>query len=222
MRDIRKYIQLSILGLLFTPILVNAADLASQLSRFFSDNFKGSSNTVNVVVKTPEAQWPVCDNPQISLPGNARMWGNLSVSVRCNQDRRFVQVEVQVTGHYVAAAAPISRGTELASGDIRMVRGRIDQLPPHALFTQEDVQGAIALRDIAPGQAITQVMIRKPWVIRAGQNVQILAQGDGFSVRSEGKAMNNAASGQQARARTASGQVVSGIANGDGIILISQ
>ncbi|GAB7259890.1 hypothetical protein DaDZ19_15570 [Dickeya ananatis] len=59
-------------------------------------------------------------------------------------------------------------------------------------------------------------------MIRAGQNVQILAQGDGFSVRSEGKAMNNAASGQQARARTASGQVVSGIASGDGIILISQ
>ncbi|MBX9444433.1 flagellar basal body P-ring formation chaperone FlgA [Dickeya chrysanthemi] len=222
MPDIRKYIQLSVLCMLFAPVLVNAADLASQLSRFFANNFKGSSNTVNVVVKTPEAQWPGCDNPLISLPGNARMWGNLSVSVSCNQDRRFIQVEVQVTGSYVVAAAPLSRGSELAAGDIRTVRGRIDQLPPRALFTLEEAQGAIALRDIAPGQAITQVMIRKPWVIRAGQNVQILAQGDGFSVRSEGKAMNNAASGQPARARTASGQVVSGIASGDGIILISQ
>ncbi|WES88736.1 flagellar basal body P-ring formation chaperone FlgA [Dickeya fangzhongdai] len=222
MPDIRKYIQLSMLGILFAPVLVNAADLASQISRFFSDNFKSSSNTINVVVKTPEAQWPVCENPQISLPGNAKMWGNLSVSVRCSQERRFVQVEVQVTGNYVVAAAPVSRGTELTSGDIRTIRGRIDQLPPRALFTPEEAQGAVALRDIAPGQPITQVMIRKPWVIRAGQNVQILAQGDGFSVRSEGKAMNNAASGQSARARTASGQVVSGIATDDGIILISQ
>ncbi|QDX29643.1 flagellar basal body P-ring formation chaperone FlgA [Dickeya poaceiphila] len=222
MQDIRKYIQLSILGLLIAPVLVNAADLASQLSRFFSDNFKGSSNTVNVFVKTPEAQWPACENPQISLPGNARAWGNLSVSVRCNQDRRFIQVEVQVTGNYVAAAAPVSRGAVLASGDIRTIRGRIDQLPSHTLFSLEEAQGAVALRDIAPGQAITQAMIRKPWVIHAGQTVQILAQGNGFSVRSEGKAMNNAASGQSVRARTASGQLVSGIATNDGIILISQ
>ncbi|MEI7186992.1 flagellar basal body P-ring formation chaperone FlgA [Dickeya dianthicola] len=222
MPDIRKYIQLSILGILLAPILVNAADLASQISRFFSDNFKGTSNTINVVVKTPEAQWPACENPQISLPGNAKMWGNLSVSVRCNQERRFVQVEVQVTGNYVVAAAPVSRGTELTSRDSRTIRGRIDQLPPRALFDPQEAQGAVALRDIAPGQPITQVMIRKPWVVRAGQNVQILAQGDGFNVRSEGKAMNNAAAGQPARARTASGQVVSGIATGDGIILISQ
>ncbi|SLM62425.1 MULTISPECIES: flagellar basal body P-ring formation chaperone FlgA [Dickeya] len=222
MQYIKKYIYLSILGILLTPVVSNAADLTSQLSRFFSDNFKNTDNTVTVVIKSPEAQRPVCDAPQISLPGNARMWGNLSVSVRCNQERHFVQVEVQVTGKYVATTVPVNRGNTLKITDIHLTRGRLDLLPPKTLLSLTEAEGATALRDIAPGQPITQAMVRKSWVIQAGQNVQILAQGEGFSVRSDGKAMNNAAAGQNARARTASGQVVSGIATRDGMILISQ
>ncbi|MGM3174050.1 flagellar basal body P-ring formation chaperone FlgA [Dickeya lacustris] len=222
MQFIKKYIYLLILSTLFAPMSSNAVELSAQLSRFFSENFKNTDNTVTVVVKSPQEQWPTCDTPQISLPGNSRMWGNLSVSVRCNQERRFVQVEVQVIGKYIAAALPVSRGKTLTGTDIRLIRGRLDLLPPKTLIALSEAEGAVALRDIVPGQPITQAMIRKSWVIQAGQNVQILAQGDGFSARSDGKAINNAAVGQNARARTASGQVVSGVATSDGMILISQ
>ncbi|MBN3207475.1 flagellar basal body P-ring formation chaperone FlgA [Pectobacterium brasiliense] len=201
---------------------VNANDLPAQINQFFASRFQGSSNTVNVVVKSPESQWPQCEAPQITLPGNTKMWGNVSLSVRCGQQRRFIQTEVQVTGNYVTSARLINRGTTLTEKDIRLTKGRLDLLPLRPILTLPGAQGAVLLRDLTPGQVITASMIRRAWVVKAGQSVQIIAQGEGFTINGEGKAMNNAAAGQAVRVRTANGQIVSGITNEDGIILISQ
>ncbi|ASY77714.1 flagellar basal body P-ring formation chaperone FlgA [Pectobacterium polaris] len=222
MKTIHYYLYLaaSCFFILCTP--VNANDLPAQINQFFASRFQGSTNTVNVVVKSPESQWPQCEAPQITLPGNTKMWGNVSLSIRCGQQRRFIQTEVQVTGNYVTSARPINRGTTLTEKDIRLTKGRLDLLPLRPILTLPGAQGAVLLRDLTPGQVITASMIRRAWVVKAGQLVQIIAQGEGFTINGEGKAMNNAAAGQAVRVRTANGQIVSGITNEDGIILISQ
>ncbi|MCU1791430.1 flagellar basal body P-ring formation chaperone FlgA [Pectobacterium polaris] len=222
MKTIHYYLYLaaSCFFILCTP--VNANDLPAQINQFFASRFQGSTNTVNVVVKSPESQWPQCEAPQITLPGNTKMWGNVSLSIRCGQQRRFIQTEVQVTGNYVTSARPINRGTTLTEKDIRLTKGRLDLLPLRPILTLPGAQGAVLLRDLTPGQVITASMIRRAWVVKAGQSVQIIAQGEGFTINGEGKAMNNAAAGQAVRVRTANGQIVSGITNEDGIILISQ
>ncbi|MEI7409132.1 flagellar basal body P-ring formation chaperone FlgA [Pectobacterium aroidearum] len=201
---------------------VNANDLPVQINQFFASRFQGSPNTVNVVIKSPESQWPQCEAPQITLPGNTKMWGNVSLSIRCGQQRRFIQTEVQVTGNYVTSSRPINRGTTLTEKDISLTKGRLDLLPLRPILTLQGAQGAVLLRDLTPGQVITASMIRRAWVVKAGQSVQIIAQGEGFTINGEGKAMNNAAAGQAVRVRTANGQIISGITNEDGIILISQ
>ncbi|MDY4388760.1 MULTISPECIES: flagellar basal body P-ring formation chaperone FlgA [Pectobacterium] len=201
---------------------VNANDLPAQINQFFASRFQGSPNTVNVVIKSPESQWPQCEAPQITLPGNTKMWGNVSLSIRCGQQRRFIQTEVQVTGNYVTSSRPINRGTTLTEKDISLTKGRLDLLPLRPILTLQGAQGAVLLRDLTPGQVITASMIRRAWVVKAGQSVQIIAQGEGFTINGEGKAMNNAAVGQAVRVRTANGQIISGITNEDGIILISQ
>lgn len=64
-------------------------------------------------------------------------------------------------------------------------------------------------------------MLRQSWRIKAGQRVQVIASGDGFSVNGEGQALNNASVAQNARVRMTSGQVVSGTVAPDGNILIN-
>ncbi|MGE9806701.1 flagellar basal body P-ring formation chaperone FlgA, partial [Escherichia coli] len=59
------------------------------------------------------------------------------------------------------------------------------------------------------------------WRIKAGQRVLVIANGDGFRVNAEGIALNNAAVAQNARVRMISGQVVSGVVDSDGNILIN-
>ncbi|PIJ51918.1 flagella basal body P-ring formation protein FlgA [Erwinia sp. OLTSP20] len=214
-----KMLAIAALGLLSLPVC--ASDLTSQLDQFFKARNGQNSGTVTVTVKTPQAQWPSCEHPQFSLPGNARRWGLISVAANCGHNRRYIQVEVQVTGDYVVAARQITRNTAVTAGDITIKKGRLDKLPARTAVSPDEVIGAISLRDIIAGQPVNMMMVRQPWRVKAGQNVMVTASGEGFTVTSEGRAMNNAAATQSVRVRMHSGQIVSGKVNDDGKILIS-
>ncbi|MDF3827896.1 MULTISPECIES: flagellar basal body P-ring formation chaperone FlgA [unclassified Pseudocitrobacter] len=206
--------------LLASPFTL-AQDLQSQLSTFFSQRLEGLSDEVMVQLRSPLAMLPSCEQPVLSTPGNARLWGNLNVVARCGNEKRYLQVTVQATGNYVVAAGPIVRGTVLNAQSVALKRGRLDQLPPRTMLDINQAQDAVSLRDVAAGQALQLTMIRAAWRVKAGQRVQVIAKGDGFSVNSEGQALNNAAVAQNARVRMSSGQVVSGEVNTDGNVLIN-
>lgn len=159
-----------------------------------------------------------CEIPQFSMPSSARRWGTLSVLVQCPQDKRYLQVEVQVTGGYPVASAPLSRGQHISAADFNIMQGRLDRLPTGSIMEISQLDNAVLTRDVAAGQPVTSSMMRRTWIIKAGQSVQILAQGDGFNVTSEGKALNNAAIADNVRVRLASGQIISGKATEQGTI----
>lgn len=212
----------SLLGLV--TLSASAGDLTAQLNQFFKSRYGETgqnADTLSVVVKTPQSQWPDCTEPQFSLPGNSRMWGNMSVAANCDQNRRYIQVQVQVTGDYLVAARQVIRGGTLTADDVKIQRGRLDTLPARTVMSAEEVTDAVALRDIVPGQPLTLMMVRQPWRVKAGQNVTVTANGGGFSISSEGRAMNNATTAQLVRVRMSSGQIVSGKVGADGIILIT-
>lgn len=209
-------------GLLLS-LKVQADDLATQIDRFIQTQFAGNANVseVKVHVRTPEKLWPQCESPQLSLPQNARRAGNVSISARCGQERRFIQVQVQVMGSYLVAARGISAGSKLTAADIQLKAGRLDTLPPRTLTENAKAIGAVSLRNISPGQPLSLAMLRRAWVIKAGQPVQVMAQGEGFNISGAGKAMNNAAAADSVRVRMTTGQIVSGIAGDDGTIRIT-
>jgi flagellar biosynthesis anti-sigma factor FlgM len=65
---------------------------------------------------------------------------------------------------------------------------------------------------MAAGQPLRSELLSAPWAVQQGQSVRLLTSGAGFTISNEGKALNNAGEGQLVRVRTASGQVVSGVA----------
>jgi flagella basal body P-ring formation protein FlgA len=172
-------------------------------------------------VRTPPNLYPTCDQPSFSVTGTTKLWGNVNVLARCANEKRYLQVAVQATGNYVVAAVPIARGSVLQTNSVTLKRGRLDQLPPRTMLEINQAQDAVSLRDVAPGQPIQLSMLRQAWRVKAGQQVMVVANGDGFSINSEGKALNNAAVAQNARVRMSSGQVVSGTVDSDGNILIN-
>ena len=198
-----------------------AGQLDAPLTQFFQHRLAGISDEVSVTVKTPDAQLPACEQPSFAMPNNGRMWGNVSVQVRCGNDKRYIQAVVAATGNYVVTAQAVTRGTLLDQSTVQLKRGRLDQLPPRAMIDLQQATNAVTLRDIAPGQPVMLSMVRQSWRVKAGQRVQVIAAGDGFSVNSEGQVLNNAAVAQNARVRMASGQIVSGTVGADGNILIN-
>lgn len=213
---------LLLMGLLLS-LNVQAEGLTRQIESFIQAQFASNSNVtdVKVLVRTPASRWPPCESPQLSLAQNSRRWGNVSISARCGQERRFIQVQVQVIGRYLVAARGISAGSKLTADDIALKTGRLDTLPARTLTENAKAIGAVSLRNISPGQPLNPVMLRRAWVIKAGQAVQVIAQGDGFNISGTGKAMNNAAAEDSVRVRMASGQIVNGIVGGDGTIRIT-
>lgn len=198
-----------------------AQDLQQSLTAFFKQRLAGAADSVTVTVRSPASALPACDQPVLSVPGSARPWGNLSVQARCGTDRRYVQVIVAATGRYVVAAQPVSRGSVLGPESMTVKRGRLDTLPPRAVLDMRQALDAVSLRDLAPGQTVQMSMLRPAWRVTAGQRVQVVASGDGFSASAAGQALNNAAVAQNARVRMSSGQVVSGTVSADGQILIN-
>ena len=102
-----------------------AADLSAQLTQFFQARDPQHAAGMTVVVRTPQTQWPACDTPQLLLPGNSRQWGNLSIAASCGQNRRYLQVQVQVTGgiwwpivswRVAATSAPVTSAGEWPAG----------------------------------------------------------------------------------------------------------
>jgi flagella basal body P-ring formation protein FlgA len=57
--------------------------------------------------------------------------------------------------------------------------------------------------------------------MQQGQTVKIVSSGPGFQITAEARALNNAVEGQVAQARTAGGQVISGVARPGGVLEVN-
>lgn len=213
-----KYIlYISLLNLI--PLSVQAS-LPQDIDQYFR-HVHGKQNTVSIEIKTPIDKWPKCDKPQISPPSGGRNMGNISLPVQCDKKKQYIQLVVNVTGQYYVATRNINRGETIEFVDIGTKKGLIHQLPSGAATEKIALHGTIALRNITAGQTLTNSMVRRPWAIKSGQTVHVFATGNNFSVKYEGRAINNAVIGENIRVRLINGQVVNGEAQENGSVQVA-
>ncbi len=208
-------------GVLLLSTGARAADrLTEGLTEFVLRQYASPPVALTVVVKTPAARRPACEQPQFALPANNRARGNISIQVICGNQKSYIQAEVQVTDRYLVTARAISANQTLAPGDVAWQTGRVDNMSVTPLTDMAWVYGSLSDRAVGAGQVLTAAMLRRPWLVKTGQPVQVTAQGEGFSVQGTGKAMGNAAVNDRLRVRMDSGQMVVGLVNPDGGIRI--
>ena len=159
-----------------------------------------------------------CENPAIAMNGTRR-WGTTQVVVSCPgaSGKLYVQVEIPVVAEYLVAARPVGAGQKITEGDIAARSGK---LPNDAVIDRDQVIGRVARNSMGAGVALRADMLRQPWVVQQGQTVKIVVVGRGFEVTKEGRALHNAAVGQDTQVRVDSTTVVTGVARGDGPIEI--
>lgn len=164
---------------------------------------------------------PACTAEEAFIPPGARLWGNASVGVRCNGSNPwtiYVPVSVRILAGVVVAAHALAQGQLIQSSDLTVQEADLGELPLAVITDPRQAVGHIATLGIAPGQPLRQDLLRSPPVVQQGQSVTVRAQGPGFQVSAEGRAVSNAAEGQVALVRIASGRTVSGIARAGGIV----
>lgn len=165
---------------------------------------------------------PACNALEAFLPAGAQLNGNSSVGVRCTGKKGwsvFVPVSVRISVSLLTANKTLQQGQIVRSEDLGSLSS--ETLQPDTLTDPANAIGKVMKFGVGKGQLLRQNMLREPYTVIQGQTVPLLATGQGFNVRSEGQALSNAAEGQTASARTASGQKVSGVVKG-GFIEIKQ
>lgn len=168
---------------------------------------------------------PPCASFNVSTTPGARAWGRSSVSVRCIGGANWsvlVPVKIQVMGHYLVSARPLTSGQLIDAMDLNLQTGDLGELPAGILSDPSQAVGKISRVALPAGRPLRSDMIKAPTVIQQGQSVKVISRGAGFEVSNEGRALNNAVDGQVVQVRLASGQVVSGVASADGSVEINR
>ncbi|WP_313952743.1 flagellar basal body P-ring formation chaperone FlgA [Accumulibacter sp.] len=170
------------------------------------------------------AQAAPCSTFEPFLPAGSRLWGRTTVGVRCLAPTPwtvYVPVQIRISGSYLVTARQLNPGQIVSASDVFMQNGDLGTLPTTIVTDLAQAVGKTVRNGVAAGQPLRSDLLTAPWAVQQGQSVRLLSAGRGFTVSNEGKALNNAIDGQIAQVRTASGQVVSGVARAGGIVEVS-
>ncbi len=164
---------------------------------------------------------PTCSALEAFLPPGSKLLGNSMVGVRCPGKKGwtlFVPVHVKVSVDMLILNKPFQQGQILRAEDISTQNGELTQTG--ILTDPAQAIGKVLKYGFGAGQVLRQDMLRPPYTVTQGQIVQLQVEGAGFSIRAEGRALNNASEGQSVQVKTASGQVVNGTAQSGGVVEI--
>lgn len=155
-----------------------------------------------------------CEQIEPYLPGSARLWGRTRVGLRCLRGVKrwnvFVPVTVRVYGQALVAGAALPAGSVLADRDLATAEVELTEAGGGAIVQPRLAVGRTLARPLARGQSLRQSHLRARQWFAAGDTVKVVAQGKGFSVAGEARAVTRGLEGQIARVRTESGRVLAG------------
>ncbi|TLD47351.1 MAG: Flagella basal body P-ring formation protein FlgA [Accumulibacter sp.] len=216
---------LAVLGL--TSMGIGAqTSLATALDDYLRVQTAGLPGTVTFQIGQLDrhARLAACNAFEPFLPSGSRLWGNTTIGVRCLAPGRwtvYVPVQIRIAGNYLVAARQLAPGQVVGAADLLPQSGDLGALPASVLTDPAQAIGKTTRQGVAAGQPLRSELLGAAWAVQQGQSVKLLSSGAGFTVSNEGKALNNAVEGQVAQVRTASGQVISGIARQGGIVEVN-
>jgi len=224
---------LAALGLISAAVLMSAPAAAQQppepveetARAFLAEQAHGLPGEVEIVVGQFDTsnQLPECAALHATLPSGMQAWGRVSVAVRCQSPVTwtvYLPAEVQVHTHYLVSAQAIRPGQIIGPGDLVTEYGNLAAQPSDTLTDMSQAVGAHARQAVGEGRPLRRSMLRLPPTVQQGDNVKVVGSGTGFSISSEGRALNRAAEGERVRVRLDNGEVVTGTAQPDGSVQI--
>lgn len=162
----------------------------------------------------PRLHLAPCQQVEPYLPEGMRMWGRTRVGVRCLEGPTkwniYLPVTVKVFGRGLVATGALAAGSVLTPGDLTQADVDLAEDSSAAVVDANLAVGRVLARSLKAGESLRQSQLRARQWFSAGDTVTVLAQGSGFSVASQARALTNGYEGQPARVRTESGRVLTG------------
>lgn len=179
----------------------------------------GTRVAVEIGALAPNLRLAPCQQVQPYLPPGMAAWGKSRIGLRCTDGvarwNVTLPVRVSVFGRAVVASGPLPAGVNLSQDQLALADIDI-AAEPGAVFTDAaQLIGRTLARPLGASEAVRAPALKSRQWFAAGETVQVLAVGPGFSVSSEAQAMSAGVEGQEVRVRFESGRVGSGRAVGE-------
>jgi len=144
------------------------------------------------------------ESPSAFLSPGTKLQGKLSIGIRCNGKKPwtvYISAHIKNFADIIAAAYPLTRGTEISSADVITIRQDLSLLRGRYFKKTNNLIGKILKRNMSSGQAFSANFVKPQLLIRRGDEVTILASMGGLRVRVKGQALHDAARGDRVRVR---------------------
>lgn len=198
--------------------------LQAHAERYLKTQANGLPGTLSVSVKPPRSTFDACDALEAFQPPGSRTIGKTTVGVRCLAPSKwtvYLPAQVKLIGRYVATRQPLPANHVLTAADLMLREGDLGLLTPDVASDVDAIVGYRTVSGLAANAPLRARLLRSPLVVQQGQPTRIVLNGPGFTVQSEGQALANGSRGDRIRVKTASGQVVSGVAQDGQQIVIA-
>jgi len=177
----------------------------------------GARIEVQLGAPDPRLRLAACLKAEAFLPPGQPSLGRTRVGLRCLSGATAwsitLPVQIAAFAPAVVVRAALPAGTVLAAEHLQLAD--VDWGAGAAYADGAALLGRELQRPLNTGQALRGSDLKTRQWFSAGETVQVLARGAGFSVSSEGQALSHGLEGQPVRVRTGSGRVLIGRAIGD-------
>jgi flagella basal body P-ring formation protein FlgA len=204
----------------------DVSSLRIAAESFLTTHTNGLPGEKNITIGKIDSRLklPLCENISPFLPPGSKPWGKINLGIRCAAPKPwtiYVSAHVQMNTDYYVTTSPLSQGQLIGISDIRKVNGDVANLPIGVITNPNQAIGRTLITSLTSGSVLRMDALKSFPAIQQGQTIKVLSSGPGFQISTEALALNNANEGQIAKAKTLSGQYVSGIARMGGILEIS-
>lgn len=231
-RDTRAWLcaacRLAIIVLCCAPALAVATpNISNTIQLYLKHANLPVAGDVEITVGKPDPRLRLapCSKLQPFVPNGVKMWGKTVLGVECVDGpkhwRIYVPVYVKVFAPALVAVRPLMRNQPISPDDVRTERVEVTQWHGEILTDPDQLKNSVPVRNIAAGEPLRRRLLRTLPVVRAGDPVKVVYAGTGFTVSTQGKALNRAGAGQAVKVMTDSRHVVSGIAHSGGIVEVN-
>ena len=170
----------------------------------------------------PRLRLAPCQRIEPYLPPGSALWGKTRIGLRCTQGTTawnvFLPITVNAFGKAWVAAAPLSAGAVLATGDLVQAEVNLAEEAGMPVTDASPALGRSLARALNAGQALRQTDLKARQWFSAGDEVKVSARGSGFNVAGSGQALNHGLEGQPVRVRVESGRVLVGMPVGERLV----
>lgn len=196
-----------------TPeMLSHAAERAVQ-ARYASE---GTRLVLKPVMLNPRLRLAPCDQPlQAQLPPRQPATSRVAVEVHCPSGTGWsirVPVAMELYRQVLVSSRPLARGDIVGPGDVRQEERDITRLGYGYIENLQQIGGRSLARPLNAGTVLSPGLLNGRQTVRAGDQVQLIAQLGGIEVRTEGMALDGGDTGARLRVRNVrSGRVIDGV-----------